>query len=235
MASKVARCCSLAGENHGPPPVGPKSPAQRMLGRQPRGFAAAGQPLFAKISFCFNSLLETAFCSATCVGAGEIRGLDCTSDFEPDGWRKMAQFRFAGVALAALSGSIAHAAVTMPAIFSDGLILQCNTAYDQRPFFYGYANAGEMVQVNRTTSTGTGLNAYTATADETGFWIATLNADCSTGNYTFSVAGSADNYAAVTKVFDVTYGDVFLCSGQSNMVFSVKSAFNFTEGESLGG
>ena len=41
-------------------------------------------------------------------------------------------------------------AVTMPQIFSDGMVLQDHATYDQRPFVYGQADVGEIVNVNRT-------------------------------------------------------------------------------------
>jgi hypothetical protein len=115
-----------------------------------------------------------------------------------------------GRLLAALAGAISlhrtFAAVSMPMLFSDGLVLQCNTAYDQRPFFYGLAAPGEVVQVNRTDSSS---NAYQTSADPvTGEWIVTLNAGCGSGPYTFVVAGSSDGFSTVTKISNVTYGDV---------------------------
>ena len=66
--------------------------------------------------------------------------------------------------------------VTVPKIFSDGAVFQCNTAYDQRPFVYGNADVNEIVIVNRTAPGG-GVQTYSAVADNTTFWIVTLNTD----------------------------------------------------------
>lgn len=52
-------------------------------------------------------------------------------------------------AAACLAGNVL-ASVTMPQIFSDGMVLQDHATYDQRPFVYGQADVGEVVNVNRT-------------------------------------------------------------------------------------
>ena len=46
---------------------------------------------------------------------------------------------------------------------------------------------------------------------------------------TIFVAGDSDNYEKIIKINNVAVGEVFLCSGQSNMVFSVMGAFGGPE------
>lgn len=62
------------------------------------------------------------------------------------------------------------------------------------------------------------LQPYFATADETGFWIVELDPDyfdpSNNGLIVVSVAGSSDEFKAVTVIRNVSYGDVFFCSGQ---------------------
>jgi sialate O-acetylesterase len=58
----------------------------------------------------------------------------------------------------------------------------------------------------------------------TGEWYVTLNPANPTppGKFaTMTVAGSSDGFARVITVSRVQFGEVFFCSGQSNMVFSV--------------
>ncbi len=64
-----------------------------------------------------------------------------------------------------LSPLVALAAISLPQIFSDGMVLQDHASYDQRPFVYGYADFGELVVVNRTLP-GKAPEPYLATADK---------------------------------------------------------------------
>ena len=91
----------------------------------------------------------------------------------------------------------------MPAIFSDHLILQRGKAVP----VYGTAAPGEMVAVKFH-----GQN-MTATADAHGGWqvmLAAMNADA--GAKAMTVSGTN-----TITLSDVLVGDVWLCSGQSNM------------------
>jgi hypothetical protein len=51
----------------------------------------------------------------------------------------------------------------------------------------------------------------------TGFWIVELDPDyfapSNNGQIIVSIAGSSDNFANVIYIHNVSYGDVFLCSG----------------------
>ena len=128
----------------------------------------------------------------------------------------------AALAAAALLPA-ARASLFMPSIFSDGLCLQMQDSYDQRPQLFGYAQPGETVSINRTLpGGGGGAQFYSVVADASGYWIAELNCDNSGNQYELAIAGSSDP-AAVKVIRNVTYCDVIFCSGQSNTVFSVKS------------
>ena len=121
--------------------------------------------------------------------------------------------------------AVAMGTVSMPQIFSDGMVLQDHATYDQRPFVYGQADEGEVVNVNRTLP-GQSPEPYFATADSTGFWIVELDPDyfapSNNGLIVVTVAGSSDSFNAVTTINNVSYGDVFLCSGQV-WVLEIKS------------
>lgn len=108
------------------------------------------------------------------------------------------------------------AKVKLPALISDGMVLQ----RDQPIQVWGTANAGERVQIkflNDATPTrikGGRLKAvYTTTADENGRWQFTLPAMKPGGPYALQVND--------IELKDILVGDVWLCSGQSNMELPV--------------
>lgn len=102
-----------------------------------------------------------------------------------------------------LAVSSAFADVRMPALFSDHAVLQ----RDKPLPVWGWAAPGEQVSV----SLGTQKGAATAGAD--GRWMVRLPSQpVSKVSLTLSVAGKNK-----VEIKDVLLGDVWLCSGQSNM------------------
>lgn len=102
-------------------------------------------------------------------------------------------------------------AVKLPAIFSDHMVLQQKTKVQ----FWGWADAGEMISINpgwtkETTSIKT---------DASGKWKLSIQTPSAGGPYTITVNG----YNSIV-LKDVLVGEVWVCSGQSNMVFSLKSS-----------
>ena len=99
--------------------------------------------------------------------------------------------------------SVALAEVRLAAIFSDHVVLQRD-----RPLpVWGWASPGEKVTVSL------GAQKADATADATGRWMVKLAPQpVSKSALTLSVAGTN-----TLEVKDVLLGDVWLCSGQSNM------------------
>jgi sialate O-acetylesterase len=75
---------------------------------------------------------------------------------------------------------------------------------------WGWANPNETIKVQL------GSESETAQANERGEWKVTLPALKAGGPYTLTVSGSS-----VVKYEDVMIGEVWLCSGQSNMEFGV--------------
>jgi sialate O-acetylesterase len=119
--------------------------------------------------------------------------------------------RFAGFLLL-LCYTHVFSQLRMSAFFSDHMILQ-----REKPLkIWGAAGSGETVYVNIGTLKGT------ARADAQGHWIVTLPAFSAGGPYTLMVKSKKE-----TKVFsDVLFGEVWVCSGQSNMQFSVRQSLN---------
>jgi sialate O-acetylesterase len=94
------------------------------------------------------------------------------------------------------------AQVRLPRLIGDGMVLQ----RDARVKVWGWAAQGEKVTVSFHDS------VYSATANERGEWAVPLLGLKAGGPFTMTV--SASNIIAVK---DIMIGDVWVCSGQSNM------------------
>lgn len=130
----------------------------------------------------------------------------------------MSKLRNALAALVSLTTCGIAAAADAPAVsllgppFVDHAVLQ-----RERPInVWGDAAPGETVNVEMSGTVAR------ATADAQGQWHAQLAAQPAGGPHTLTVrAGNREQ-----KISDVLVGDVWLCSGQSNMQFGVRGAIN---------
>jgi len=105
------------------------------------------------------------------------------------------------------TGSIAvHAAVTLPKIFADNMVLQRNVLIP----VWGWADANEKVTVKFNGQT------KTVKADKSGKWMVRLDAETAGGPYELLIQGKN-----IVEIKNVLVGEVWLCSGQSNMEFPV--------------
>lgn len=95
------------------------------------------------------------------------------------------------------------AKVKLPALISDGMVLQ----REQPVKIWGTADAGESVSVTFMKK------MYAATADNNGHWSVTLPSMKAGGPYLMRIND--------IKLNDILIGDVWLCSGQSNMELPV--------------
>ncbi len=111
-------------------------------------------------------------------------------------------------ALLSLSATIS-AAVTLPSVLSDGVVLQ----REQPIKIWGKALPGEQVTVKLKSS-----KAKTV-ADDSGKWSVTLSPLKAGGPYVLTVNDISVN--------DVLIGDIYLCSGQSNMELMVSRVMDF--------
>ncbi|WP_404305215.1 sialate O-acetylesterase [Neorhodopirellula lusitana] len=107
------------------------------------------------------------------------------------------------------------AEVRLPSVFADHMVIQ-----QQRPIrVWGWAEPGEAVSV------AIGESQASATADKLGQWEATLPAmDASKQSHQITVNGSTS-----ITLKDVLIGEVWVCSGQSNMAWTVQSSDNAAE------
>jgi sialate O-acetylesterase len=131
----------------------------------------------------------------------------------------------------------ASARVKLPSIFSDHMVLQQKT----RATFWGWADPGEKI----TIQTGWSAKTFTTQTDPSGKWTLPIPTPSAGGPFTVMIKGSGTanvnnsitandkgentTRAAVSdsiQLQDVLVGEVWLCSGQSNMVFSLKGSKN---------
>lgn len=106
----------------------------------------------------------------------------------------------------------ATAKVRLPSIFGDHMVLQQRT----KAAFWGWADPGEAVTI---TPGWQGISVQVR-ADASGRWSAQLPTPAAGGPYRLRIND--------ISIEDVLIGEVWLCSGQSNMVFSLKSSANAT-------
>jgi sialate O-acetylesterase len=107
--------------------------------------------------------------------------------------------------------SIASANVKLPAIIGDHMVLQRG----QQIPIWGWAESGEKVTVKAAGQ------EQSATADEKGNWRVMLQPIDAVGAIEIEVHGKN-----AIKLSDVLIGDVWVCSGQSNMEFQTRTSMN---------
>lgn len=106
------------------------------------------------------------------------------------------------LALVVLAAAPAEAAIRLPKVFGSHMVLQRDIELP----FWGWADPGEEVSVTL------GDAKVTAKADEAGKWSLKLPKQKAGGPHEIAVAGKN-----VVYLTDVLVGDVWVCSGQSNM------------------
>ncbi|MGE0609411.1 MAG: sialate O-acetylesterase, partial [Pirellulales bacterium] len=124
-------------------------------------------------------------------------------------WRIGLACPAAALAALLLLAAPAAADVAMPNIFTEHMVLQ----QGQKNTVWGTAAAGEEIKV----TIGEQTQATAAGAD--GKWQVTLDPLPVGGPYTFTVKGQNE-----IKFSDVLVGEVWICSGQSNMQWSVNNS-----------
>jgi sialate O-acetylesterase len=117
-----------------------------------------------------------------------------------------------GCLLAAAQAAPAMAEVALGPAFSKGLVLQRG----EKAFVWGTAAEGEKATVEFRGKTAEG------TAGKDGKWSVELPPGEPGGPFTLTVKGGQDGKDIVVE--DVLVGDVWVCSGQSNMLTATKAA-----------
>jgi len=107
--------------------------------------------------------------------------------------------------------AISSANVRMPLIFSDGMVLQ----RDKQIPIWGFADVNESVEVHFNKQ------IKKTTADKNGKWTVNLAAEKAGGPFELIVIGKNK-----ITIKNVLVGEVWICSGQSNMEFQVFKTMN---------
>lgn len=103
--------------------------------------------------------------------------------------------------------------IKLPALFTDNMMLQQNM---EAPI-WGWGNKNEMLQI----STSWDAKTYEVKVDRIGKWNVSVKTPVAGGPYTISVSNGKE-----TKVIkNILIGEVWLCSGQSNMEMPLKGFF----------
>ncbi len=106
---------------------------------------------------------------------------------------------------------IVKANIQLPLIFSDGMVLQRNKSIP----VWGWADANEKIEVHFNNQ------IVKIKADKNGKWMVRLNPENAGGPYIMNIKGENE---IVLK--DILIGEVWICSGQSNMEFTVDRVLN---------
>ena len=111
--------------------------------------------------------------------------------------------------LALTFGMEAMAQIQLPSVFSDGMVLQQNS----KVAVWGWGNPSETLMILSEWNPG---DTVRTVVDNQGRWKAEVPTGRAGGPYTLEVKGGNDS----RKLSDVMLGEVWLCSGQSNMEWS---------------
>ncbi|MDQ3683786.1 MAG: sialate O-acetylesterase [Bacteroidota bacterium] len=101
--------------------------------------------------------------------------------------------------------------VKLPAIFSDGMVLQ----QQSKVAVWGWADPGEQITITGSWS----VKSVSIATNESGNWKGMLQTPKAGGPYTVKIKGNNS-----IELADVLIGEVWVCSGQSNMVFALKGS-----------
>lgn len=127
----------------------------------------------------------------------------------------MRKFRFIIVLLASflLLAEGVQAKVTLPSFFSDGMVLQQQS-------MVAIWGSSDKQQQKVTVKTSWNNKKYTVQTDESGRWEVKVQTPVYGGPYAIEV-----NDGEVVRINNVLIGEVWLCSGQSNMDMRVSGRY----------
>ena len=156
--------------------------------------------------------------------AGEVRGLKARGDIIVDfSWKngsvtsyrlyshspRLVRLKVNGTLLTVKAGptGVTHSVIIMPHLFGNGMVLQ----RDAPVKIWGHAAPGETLKVSFHGQTRQTI------AKSNGSWTTTLAPMTYGGPYTMEIIAKNDTL----QYKDILIGDVWVCSGQSNMEFPV--------------
>jgi len=106
--------------------------------------------------------------------------------------------------------------VRLPAVIGDNMVLQRG----EKVSIWGWANPGEEV----TAGVSWSRMKWAVTADEKGEWLFKMDSPKTGGPYKMTISGKN-----VINLDNIMSGEVWVCSGQSNMAMQVQSSNSATE------
>ena len=114
---------------------------------------------------------------------------------------------------AVIAATTAQAKVTLPKIFADGMVMQQQTNAN----LWGTATKQKTVKI----STSWDNKTYSVTADKEGKWNTSIQTPAAGGPYTITLDDGEK-----TTLNNILIGEVWICSGQSNMEMPMKGYKN---------
>ena len=129
--------------------------------------------------------------------------------------KKTAVSILVAVLLVLFFAASSFAEIILPSIIGDNMVIQ----RDKEIIVWGWANPGSRVTVS------IGGNSETANTDESGAWRVRLPALNVAGPYSMSISSVSDNI----ELKNILAGEVWVCSGQSNMEMQVSRVINAEE------
>lgn len=123
----------------------------------------------------------------------------------------MKKLLFTLAAILAVNGGFAK--VTLPRIFSDGMVMQRETSANL------WGNAKKSATIKITTSWDD--KTYVTKSDDQGKWKAAVKTPKAGGPYSITISDGEK-----TSLNDILIGEVWICSGQSNMEMPMKGFKN---------
>lgn len=109
--------------------------------------------------------------------------------------------------ISVFSTFLIQAQIKLPKLISDGVVLQ----RDEKVKLWGWAEPGENLELNFRKK------KYKARANSKGEWIILLKPQKAGGPYKMTFRGNNE-----VVVNDILFGDVWVCTGQSNMVLPIE-------------
>jgi sialate O-acetylesterase len=113
--------------------------------------------------------------------------------------------------------NVTSAKIVLPSVFSDNMVLQQNAEVA----IWGWGDAGENLKIVAGWNTA---DTVKVKAGNDAKWTATIKTIAAGGPYSIQIFGSSN-----VELKNVMLGEVWICSGQSNMEWSVNS--NILNGE----
>ena len=113
-----------------------------------------------------------------------------------------------------LAGGSSAYALNVPSVISDNMVLQRNSTAR----IWGTAEAGEKIIVTASWA----AEKYSVEADVTGSWIVEIPTSEAAEKQTLKIDGASESL----RFKNIMIGEVWICSGQSNMKFMVEQSID---------